>query len=216
MPISFQRYGQIDYPPEYWNSMLVFLRDSITKAGYEPVPMWEDPASSSITPRIVGNIAKVPLAVCVISSFNPNVMMELGMRLCCNKPVLVIFDEHITNLPFDIKDLEAYQIPSHPIYSQYPSIGEKIGEFLHKMDNPGYKSFLDNFNVSKLGTLSGGGKQNNADEINERKLLNLENRVNFLEAELHLGPVSEQRGPTGPSPITDGFEKTGCNWFVAT
>ena len=202
MPISLQRFGNVDYPPEYWNSMLCFLKDAITKAGYEPVAMWEDPNISSITPRIVKNIMELPLAVCVISAFNPNVMMELGMRLVCNKPVLVIFDEHISSIPFDIKDLEAYQLPAHPIYNQYPSISEKISEYLHKMDKQGYKCLLDNYNLS--GVISSEGLKKNARigaEVMIEKLNNLDARLSNLEVADQAKASTIQVGPTGPSPI---------------
>lgn len=185
MPISPQRYGNVEYPPEYWDSMLAFLKDAIEEAGYEPIPMWEDDTTSSITPRIIRNINEFPLAVCVISAFNPNVMMELGMRLCTNKPVLVIFDEQIINLPFDIKDLESYQIPTHPIYNQYPEIRSKIGDFLHKMDQEGYKTFVENFNVANaVKSVSAENLQGSRDEVLpkiEKELTTLSDRMNRLE-----------------------------------
>ena len=206
MPISIQQFGQYKYPMEYWSSLLAFLKDTIKKAGYEAVPMWEDETISSITPRIVKNIMEVPLAICVISAFNPNVMMELGMRLCCNKPVLVIMDENISSIPFDIKDVEAYQIPSHPIYSQYEPISKKIQEYLHKMDNPGYKAFLDNFSLQppKLGLDSVPEVLNDGEQAPfEVKLKKLEGRVAMLEAEKFVAMPENTIGPTGPSPVAE-------------
>lgn len=208
MPISLQRFGQIEYPSEYWNSLLMFLKDTIKKAGYQPMPMWEDETISTITPRIIKNVLDVELAVCVISSFNPNVMMELGMRLCCRKPVLVIFDEHISSIPFDIKDLEAYQIPSHPIYVQYESIGKKIAEFLHKMDSPGYKTYLDNYAVSGSGgfgeetDIAGRTRNVNEARTKDDRLQSLESRISSLESCIGTNGCIVNQGPTGPSPVS--------------
>lgn len=216
MPISIQRFGAIEYPPEYWNSMLLFLKDAITEAGYIPVPMWEDASTSAITPRIIKNIMEVPLAVCVISAFNPNVMMELGMRLCSKKPVLVIFDENISGIPFDIKDLEAYQIPSHPIYSQYPSISKEIGNFLHKMDNPRYKSFLENFNIVTQGRHCASNERLRKPSLLNKKVNDLENRVMRLESEHGAGLLVTQSGPTGPSPIMEPQPSTKNDWLHCT
>ena len=209
MPISLQRFGQIEYPPEYWNSLLMFLKDSIDKAGYEPVPMWEDEKISTITPRIIRNVLDVELAVCVISSFNPNVMMELGMRLCCRKPVLVIFDENISSIPFDIKDLEAYQIPSHPIYVQYEPIAKKISEFLHKMDSPGYKTYLDNYAVTDTGAfreeeaITSRTKIEEGEIVKSDRLQILERRISNLESCISATDSIVNQGPTGPSPVSD-------------
>lgn len=201
MPISLQRYGEVDYPPEYWNSLLLFLSDAIREAGYDPVPVWKDESLSSITPRIVKNISEFPLAVCVISALNPNVMMELGMRLCFNKPVLIIFDDQIVSLPFDIKDLESYQIPSHPIYSQYPEIKREIADRLQEMDARGYKTFMDNFAVMANTDKDGKGvKENRSQRIISKlkeDILNLSSRVDDIESVRRLEEAKIQRYAKG-------------------
>ena len=216
MPISLQRFGTIEYPPEYWNSMLGFLKDAIAKAGYEPVPMWEDASNSSITPRIVKNVMEVPLAVCVISAFNPNVMMELGMRLCSKKPVLVLFDENISSIPFDIKDLEAYQIPSHPIYNQYPSISKEISGFLHKMDNPEYKPFLDNFSLTTKAWDGVEKESSHKLSVQDEKLRALERRIASLESEQRTISILSHNGPTGPSPTIELQPSVKEDWLHCT
>ena len=145
MPISEQTYAGLAYSCEYWNSLKQFLCDAIKFSGFEPQPMWEDPNESSITPRIIKNIKESPLALCVISACNPNVMIELGMRLFAEKPVLVIYDDSIRRLPFDINDLEAYRIPYRPLYAEYAGIKSEIRDRLSRMSKPGYRTYLSRY-----------------------------------------------------------------------
>ena len=145
MPISEQAYSGLEYSCAYWASLRQFLCDAIKFAGFEPQPMWEDSSESSITPRIVGNIKSCPLALCVISACNPNVMIELGMRLFADKPILVVYDESIRRLPFDINDLEAYKIPYRPLYADYSHIKDEIKKRLCQMAQPDYKTYLNRY-----------------------------------------------------------------------
>lgn len=145
MPIFEQAYAGKEYSCEYWGSLKQFLCDAIKFAGFEPQPMWEDPNESSITPRIVTNIKSCPLAICVISACNPNVIIELGMRLFADKPILVVYDESIRRLPFDINDLEAYKIPYRPLYADYSHIKDEIKKRLCQMAQPDYKTYLNRY-----------------------------------------------------------------------
>lgn len=200
MPIAPQKFGAVEYSKEYWESMLRFLQDAIREAGYEPTPVWFDDNNSTVTRRIVENISSLPLAVCVISSFNPNVMIELGMRLNANKPVLVMLDENTASAPFDIKDLEYYPYPTRPLYAQYPSIKQAICEFLSKMVQPGYKNFKDTFSAPVQDEDSGMKKSLEKISDSVASLRNdLSGILNTRSGSFYPGP--EYLGPTGPSPV---------------
>ena len=145
MPISGIMFSGYDYSANYWKSMLDFLESAIRESGYEPKRMWEDASESTITPRIVRNINQCDLAICVISTHNPNVMIELGMRLFADKPVLVIFDENVSKLPFDINDLDSLKMAYRPLYSDYPEIKRSIKDRLENMSRPDFKTYLTRF-----------------------------------------------------------------------
>ena len=53
---------------------------------------------------ILKRIIETPIAVCDMSSKNPNVFYELGMRQAFDMPTVLIKDES-TNAPFDISGL---------------------------------------------------------------------------------------------------------------
>lgn len=202
MPLAPQKFASFEYSEEYWESMLMFLRDAIREAGYEPVPVWEDAANATVTKRIVENIRSVNLSVCVVSSFNPNVMIELGMRLFAGLPVLVLLDGNTSVAPFDIKDLEYYKIPTRPLYAQYPEIKKKIAEFLEKMSRDDYKNFKDNF--------SSDSSAPDREKYMGEKLTEISADVKSLRNDLsglttsrnpdgYVGPT--YHGPTGPTPF---------------
>jgi len=215
MPLAVQKFGAFEYSEDYWSSLLRFLKDAIRAAGYEAVPVWEDAVNATITKRIVKNIESVDLSICVVSSFNPNVMIELGMRLFANKPVLVLIDENTSVAPFDIKDLEYYKIPSRPLYSQYSEIKKKISEFLKKMSMEEYKNFKDNFSSDNPTSVLGSNVDKKMLEVSDvAGPLNsdLSGLMNSRHPDGYLGP--KYCGPTGPAPIfgTNSVDLSTVGW----
>ena len=72
---------------------------SIETAGYEPIrPIAE--GSEVIHARIIKYLETADLVLCDISSHNPNVFFELGIRVALNKPVAYVKDRN-TRIPFD-------------------------------------------------------------------------------------------------------------------
>jgi hypothetical protein len=54
-----------------------------------------------IPAEIVARLEKSELVLCDISSLNPNVFMELGIRTALNKPVAMVKDNLTVRIPFD-------------------------------------------------------------------------------------------------------------------
>lgn len=115
MPISECVNNGVTYTESHWASLRLFLEDAICESGCEPHAVWEGFDQSVIHSRIVNNIADFPLMICVICGSNVNVMIELGLRLMTDKPVLVIYEEN-TRPPFDVNVLEMFSIPLNPDY----------------------------------------------------------------------------------------------------
>src|SRR5690606_23299218 len=76
-----------------------------------------DPAIGLIHDRIVSNLYSNEIVVCDVSSKNPNVMFELGLRLAFDKPTIIIKDE-LTGFSFDTGVIEHLQYPSSLRFSQ--------------------------------------------------------------------------------------------------
>lgn len=69
------------------------FKPAIEDAGYQPFRVDDDKISNSIIKKIVGAIQNCPMALCDLSSCNPNVLYELGIKQAYDKPVVLVQDE---------------------------------------------------------------------------------------------------------------------------
>lgn len=65
---------------------------------------------ANITRTIIKKIFNADIVIVDISTLNPNVMFELGLRLSLPKMTIIIKDD-ATDLPFDIKDIYILNYP---------------------------------------------------------------------------------------------------------
>ena len=73
---------------------------AVEAAGYEPIPP-NAQGSDLIHAEIIKNLESADMVLCDISTLNPNVFFELGIRTSLNKPVCYVKDEHTKKIPFD-------------------------------------------------------------------------------------------------------------------
>lgn len=73
---------------------------AVQAAGYNPVPPVAQ-GSDLIHAEIIQNLESSDLVLCDMSSLNPNVFFEFGIRTSLNKPVCVVKDELTKKVPFD-------------------------------------------------------------------------------------------------------------------
>ena len=100
-----------DYPKEHWKEVLNILVEAISETEFEARLVSDDVAIGLIHERIVNNIYNDEIVVCDVSSKNPNVMFELGLRLAFDKPTIIIKDEK-TGYSFDTGVIEHLNYPS--------------------------------------------------------------------------------------------------------
>lgn len=106
MPIS----ATATHSEDHWRKVQVLLHRGISMANFTPRNVWESATSDRISERIIGSLFEVPIAVADISDLNPNVMLELGLRLASKKPTVVIANAG-GEIPFDIRDFHATFYP---------------------------------------------------------------------------------------------------------
>ncbi|HDZ3742425.1 nucleoside 2-deoxyribosyltransferase [Vibrio cholerae] len=80
------------------------IKKACEEAGYKAVRADDFSDSSDIVEGVLNQIANADMAVCDLSSRNPNVMYELGLRMALGKPVLIIKDDQ-TKAAFDIQNI---------------------------------------------------------------------------------------------------------------
>ncbi|MFT2722376.1 hypothetical protein ACMT4L_20505 [Deinococcus sp. A31D244] len=86
-------------------------------AGLKPSRADEDTSTNIIQHGILIKLLNAPVAICDLSSRNPNVMFELGLRQAFDKPVIIIQDEQ-TPAIFDISMLRYTSYRSGLLYHQ--------------------------------------------------------------------------------------------------
>ena len=103
--------------------------------------------------RIVQNIYDNPIVVCDLSGRNPNVMLELGMRLAFDKPVIVVKDDK-TNFSFDSSPIEHVTYPRdlhfQSIVAFKATLRDKILAMLKGKNEHSFLKSFGTFKTSKL------------------------------------------------------------------
>ncbi|MBW3128542.1 hypothetical protein [Hymenobacter profundi] len=144
MPIS----GTTDYPANHWSEMLQLVREAAQDAKFTCELVSATGRDDIIHSSIVTNIYENEIVVCDVSSRNPNVMLELGLRLASKLPVVVIFDEQ-GNYPFDINAIRYIDYRKDMRYYDTQTFKKKLSTKLsdvYKTYKDGkYKTFLSQF-----------------------------------------------------------------------
>lgn len=109
---------------------------------------------------IVNNINKDPIVICDISGRNGNVMLELGLRLAFDKPVIIIKDNK-TDYMFDINMIKHLEYPSDLRHNKMLLFKEElksavISTYEASLNNPEYSPFLKHFRDMKIEKASIG------------------------------------------------------------
>ena len=103
MPITTPKdlVERYDNDADHFKHVLEHLHiPAVESAGYEPIPPIAQGADL-IHAEIIRNLETSDLVLCDISTLNPNVFFELGVRTSLNKPVCYVKDEFTKKIPFD-------------------------------------------------------------------------------------------------------------------
>jgi hypothetical protein len=146
------------YREGHWGDVYAILCDAASKAGFEPKMVSFDEDVSVIHKRIVQNIYSNPIVICDISSKNPNVMFELGMRLAFDKPTIIVKDDK-TPYSFDISSIEHVEYPSDLRYQTMNDFKCKleakiIETYKRSIEDPEFSTFLKQFGTFKIAKLN--------------------------------------------------------------
>lgn len=137
------------YPSEHWKDVLLILTEAIQETEFESRLVSDDVAIGLIHDRIVTNIYNDEIVVCDVSSKNPNVMFELGLRLAFDKPTIIIKDEK-TGYSFDTGVIEHLSYPSSLRFSQIVDFKSELARritatYKKSKQEPNFSPFLKSF-----------------------------------------------------------------------
>lgn len=142
MPIS--EYGS--YAVDFWKKIRLILDEAITAVGMVPHPVWEDDKTDIIHAKIVTNIATLPVVIGVIIGNNPNVMLECGMRLWTNLPLLLIYGDG-EKIPFDVGSISCLKFPQNFEYFRVVELKDQVIEKLKQLTGAAFKGFKSYYSL---------------------------------------------------------------------
>lgn len=152
MPIS----SHTDYPQNHWKDVLEIISETVSETDFKPQLVSDDPAIGLIHERIVQNIYENEIIICDVSSKNPNVMFELGLRLAFDKPTIIIKDEK-TSYSFDTGVVEHIEYPSSLRFNLILKFKENlknrlIATYEKSIKDSNYSPFLKSFGKTIIPT----------------------------------------------------------------
>jgi hypothetical protein len=109
MPVStLTEHARLYGDDEHFKHVLTYLMvPAVEKAGYEAIkPIAE--GADVIHAEIIRQLETADMVLCDISTLNPNVFFELGVRTAVDKPVCVLRDMQTDRIPFDMSIINVH------------------------------------------------------------------------------------------------------------
>lgn len=151
MPIA----DMTGYSAGHWEAMLELISRGVRKAGMTPQPVWANGPADVLQDRIVRNLYEQPFAVCDVSGLNPNVMLELGIRLAFGKPTIIVNDG-VVRAPFDIGPAEYVNYEKSLHYKAAEDFIERLSSRINAVravvDLGTYRPYIKTFGMIELGS----------------------------------------------------------------
>ena len=153
MPIS-----EIDGCTEsHWKEVYNIITQAIDKSGFNANLVSNSDDVGVIQKRIIQNLYDNPIVVVDVSGKNPNVMLELGIRLAFDKPTIIIKDDK-TQYSFDTSPIEHLEYPRDLRFSKIVEFKDRLAEKItqtHKKatTDENFSTFLKHFGSFKVAKI---------------------------------------------------------------
>lgn len=145
MPIS---ETSLLYNEDHWKDVKGIITEAADMASYDAQLVSESKGVNYIHHNIVQNLYTSKIVICDISTLNPNVMFELGLRFVFDKPIIIIKDDKTPNI-FDINIINYIEYPSNLRYAAIVQFKEhlktQIEDTIEISNKGGYSPFLGHF-----------------------------------------------------------------------
>lgn len=156
------------------------FKPAIKDAGFKPKRADDDGSSSMIQVNIIKDIIESPMAICDLSTRNPNVLFELGIRQAFDLPVVLIQEEGTPRI-FDINTINTIDYRSSLKYREVMEDRENISKAIEatKDNTTGVNSIIKLLEIGKAKL----DKKESGTDLDDIKLLlfSLSNQVEGLK-----------------------------------
>ncbi|GJA83593.1 hypothetical protein KAM448_40270 [Aeromonas caviae] len=182
MPIASNEVGSA----EHWRQVRTIIEDAIQETGLKTKMVSESDEVNVIHQNIVANIYSNDIVICDVSSRNPNVMFELGMRLTFDKPVVIIKDRE-TPFSFDVGNIQHLEYPRSLNYIEIQQfqrdLREKVLSTLDVSKSQGYSPFLSHYKIKHVAKVDTETVER--DDFIISSLNELKNSINLINRRLN-------------------------------
>ncbi|EGQ9469023.1 hypothetical protein ABVZ07_000122 [Vibrio parahaemolyticus] len=206
MPIS----AQSGYEPDHFT--LVYediIKPAIKAAGMIPVRADETANTNLIQLDILRKVIESDIAICDMSSKNPNVFYELGVRQAFDKPTVLMIDDE-TAAPFDVSSLRYVDYKRGMKFRDVKNAIEKlkttlIDTYQKREDRSEINSLIRLLELTTPAQLS---QSDLTDEVRNEKLheiqlntmMELMHSLNVSQSQI-MSELNKLKAPTEPTSI---------------
>lgn len=146
------------------------LAPAIEQAGYAPHRIDENSESTMIHGKLLDQLINAPMVLCDISSKNPNVLYELGIRHAFDKPVVLVQEKGQDRI-FDIAGLTTTEYRKERLYDEVIADQQVIADAIRQTAS------AEKYSIMSLVKLFPA-------EPNHDKKLSNEDRIELLLADI--------------------------------
>lgn len=135
-----------DDPDHFAHVLEELFIPAVQEAGFRATPPIVK-GSDVIHSNIIHAIERADLVLCDLSSLNPNVLFEMGVRTALNKPLCLVKDDLLGDLPFDPGIVQCLEydssLASWVIKQEIAKLKQHIAETVDQSagENPLWKTF---------------------------------------------------------------------------
>lgn len=144
MPISDQPKYPVGHFDKIYKQIIV---PAVQIAGFEPIRADSDQICDSIMKKILKNLVECDMAICDLSSRNPNVMYELGIRQAYGKKVVLVQDD-ATDKIFDVAGINTVFYKKDRLYENVMKAKDDIANAIKETYKNGSFSLMNIVNLA--------------------------------------------------------------------
>lgn len=179
MPIGELESYENEHFKKVYNNI---FKPAIESAGYTSERADNTNASNMIQADIVKKLIDSPMVLCDLSTHNPNVLFELGIRQAFDKPVVLVQEEGTSRI-FDISTIRTISYRKERKYDEVLIDREKIKKAIidTEKDNMGINSIIKLINIEPA---SPNHLDSNTEDKTRLILYSIQNTIEQIKNEL--------------------------------
>lgn len=152
---------------------------AIREAGYEPLRIDDNIVSSLIHGKMMNELVTAPMVLCDLSTNNPNVLYELGIRHAFDLPVVLVQESGQDRI-FDIAGITSVEYHRSRLYEEVIQDQKLITKAIRQTANAKDKYSIMNLVNLHAASLADSGSVTREDRL-EYLIQDMTRKMNMLE-----------------------------------